>query len=425
VGGEMSIKKLNQENNPSEETVESVILNYTFNQPDPVARFLTDKLHFTPRSFSFFMLGLGILMMALPTLIIAIMHDTYGYNGWYEYLLFLLRTSFLFTGLLLPPLIGGYYLWMSTVPHSLIHDVLQTGVLKLSTIQNIETKNRLEKIYSKNWSILAIIATFLLCFLYYYVMVYINSDSKNFIKLPVFTSDFFTAISDKIDISDLSGQLDIGAFTVIPWLIFGVYAIIMIFIRGCQNIIGLSLLFKNSDADIEPLHPDKCGGLNVINRYVLRLSYLIAGCGLGLGLFNLATSQLQSYKFGYFVYSMIALYIFIAPSFFFFSLGSAHKAMKTSKDHYLDIISKKYQVKYKYITTKIENYSTRQNLSKFKLQLEELEQLDIIYKRTDAFPVWPLDWGSLFRFSRAIAISLTPTIISIAIHPFWETIPKP
>lgn len=89
--------------------------------------------------------------------------------------------------------------------------------------------------------------------------------------------------------------------------------------------------------------------------------------------------------------------------------------MRASKEKYLHIISKKFQETYAQVGITVKSKSSDSSLAHLKSQLEQLEQLDILYKRTDAFPVWPLDLGSILRFSRAIALSLAPTVISIAI----------
>lgn len=112
---------------------------------------------------------------------------------------------------------------------------------------------------------------------------------------------------------------------------------------------------------------------------------------------------------------MIGLYIVLAPLLFFRTLGSAHKAMRASKERYLDTISKKFQATYSQMNTFLNSDAFTSQPERLKTYLDQLQQLDTLHKRTDAFPIWPFDTGSLFRFLRAFSVSLAPALVSVAI----------
>ena len=69
------------------------------------------------------------------------------------------------------------------------------------------------------------------------------------------------------------------------------YMVGMLAIRGLITFVGLRRVFQVAEVSVQPLNPDKCGGLASLRDYALRLSYLIAALGLGIAGFLYITSR--------------------------------------------------------------------------------------------------------------------------------------
>ena len=79
--------------------------------------------------------------------------------------------------------------------------------------------------------------------------------------------------------------------TTTPGWMLGFYMIAMLVIRGIITFIGLRKVFHAAEVNVQPLHPDKCGGLTDLRDYALRLSYMIAAFGLGIAGWLYVTSR--------------------------------------------------------------------------------------------------------------------------------------
>lgn len=267
---------------PSALTTESSTLKISSYQSDPLACFLLDRLHLTPRTFALAMFGwAAVVNLALPTLIIGAMPQTYGEGGWYRYLLYLTASGIVVFNLLIPPVIGGYYLWLSRVPQELFPGLVATETLKLDSKQKLDLSSGLDTLFRQRWADKAAPVAILVFAMWYLTMFHF--EAPRFGSIP-----FATATAESL-MGSLENKIDVGILAAIPWMVVSVYWVAMIIVRGRQNIRGLSRAFR-APVIVEPLHPDKCGGLLIVNRYAIRLSYLIAACGFGLGLLALANS---------------------------------------------------------------------------------------------------------------------------------------
>lgn len=378
-------------------------------ESDPVAYFFSNKLRLTPKLLAIYVLAWSIAInIFLPMLIMFMMPATYTNRGWIDYSRYFAGSGLIVFNLLIPPFIAGYYLWLTGPSQKLVFSVIENKNLQLDAKGKETLIRRLDSLFSKPWAWRVMILTLAL-----FVTWYFTSWHSG---LPQISNQANSIGTGKSFIGYLSGKIDIGVLSAIPWILFGAYWTIMIIIRGIQNIYSLWIIFRNTPMSIEPLHPDRCGGLRLLNSYVIRLSYLIGVAGFGLGLLVLASSWSEWTVGDLWIYFMIGLYIVLAPAFFFQSLGPAHQAMKASKDQYLDMISKRFQDIYSKINEYLKKDTSDSPTDNLKIQLEQLNELDILYKRTEAFPVWPLDTGSILRFARTIGISLAPTIVSIAVR---------
>lgn len=167
----------------------------------------------------------------------------------------------------------------------------------------------------------------------------------------------------------------------------------------------------NENIDIQPLHPDNCGGLSPLGKFSVKIS--LAGFGIGIPLmFNIIWDINKGLSmFGYVEMSTILIYIFALTIVFFLPLLGARDGMLKAKRKEIIIISEQYQIVRKRVFSNIDrmNSTHDQNISK----LEELKRLHDMAK---SMPVYPFNANNVIRFFSSI---LWP-ILLILINYFIE-----
>lgn len=203
----------------------------------------------------------------------------------------------------------------------------------------------------------------------------------------------------------------IGFVCFSPIVLIGWYFALMTVFRSVLVIVSLELLFQGRHLRLHPLHPDRCGGLGLINAYALRVTYFIAVGGIGLMLVALNLYNSCQLAANPIVIPAIIGYCVITPLLFFMTLAPAHNQMLEAKQRFLKDISDQFLGGLEQVQTALS--AATQDL---KLHIEKIEQLQGLYKVAKSFPVWPFDATSLRRFSAAF-VSPALTIVFSALLP--------
>ena len=170
------------------------------------------------------------------------------------------------------------------------------------------------------------------------------------------------------------------------------YVTSMVIIRSIVNTLVFRELLRN--VNVNPMHPDRAGGLLPLGHYALRSTYVIALAGVvaALAEYSLYTRG-TLFTFHYF-HIVILIYVIAAPLSFFAPLGTARNAMLNAKNQLLLKISKQFNADFSAAYKELEG-----SAAELKATIDKVEQLQRIQALTISFPVWPFDIATLRRFS--------------------------
>ncbi len=248
--------------------------------------------------------------------------------------------------------------------------------------------------------------------------------------------------------------------TSLAWTV-GFYMIAMFAIRIVLTWRGLTKVFRESTITLQPLHPDRCGGLAPLRAYALQLSALAAVMGFLIVAFGFMTSRtvdeckyqllhsgisalekgcvselvnngvlsevngnmvlivaLDTYShegviqvdFGRTlmlpqILLGLASYVVVAPLAFFGTLSSAHWKMRETKNEWLKDLSDQFIKEY---PTSLKNTQGKGARYRF----ENLKRITELHKMTKEFPVWPWDMATIQQFlSVVLGIPSIPILL--------------
>jgi len=190
----------------------------------------------------------------------------------------------------------------------------------------------------------------------------------------------------------------------------------------------LRKLFRLFDLDIRPLHPDRGGGLGSIGQFSVRLGGFIAVLGLNGGALLLLQQYSRTGSFvlvgRYFSFTLgtwlgIIAYLALIPVSFLAFVWTAHSAMKRAKDERLLRIAEQFELVYGALQSHISQPESSYCQVDLEGYLDQIEQLQKLYKVTEAFPVWPFNFQDLVRFVTTtispLALTLLPTLLELLI----------
>jgi hypothetical protein len=194
-------------------------------------------------------------------------------------------------------------------------------------------------------------------------------------------------------------QRPLVGILLLPWMC-GWYMICMIAGRELAMVAGLRAFFGEGDFILDPLHPDRCGGLGPLNHFALTFTYLIAACALGLAIMTYLAILTGNLKSSYLLAIAWAAYFVLAPYCFFGVLGTPHRRMQEAKEQLLRNIAQRFQKEYAEIHRELRDEAQLSH------SLEAIQHLRAVYELTESFPVWPFDASSIRRFAGAVLAPL-------------------
>jgi hypothetical protein len=202
----------------------------------------------------------------------------------------------------------------------------------------------------------------------------------------------------------------IATIVVIPTVLFYLF----FFILAVRITITFRVINRmlEGNLDVQPLHPDNCGGLSPLGDFALKISW--AGIGIGLPLMILVYANYVNDIPYYHVYNTlnIATYLLAMIAVFFMPLIGARKSMIKSKQKELQIINQRFQVERRRILARI-NSNDFENL-----RTANLEELMKLYDVAKNMPVYPFNSKNIFRFLGGTLWPILLLLLQYAIEKF-------
>ena len=164
-----------------------------------------------------------------------------------------------------------------------------------------------------------------------------------------------------------------------------------------------------SHEEILPLHPDRTGGLKELGRLSFNLDLIVALPSIGFPITLLGFMQ-RVIKNIELTIALSVLYALTLVLVFFISISPAHDAMVKAKNDYVLKVHSEYRDLHEGLFKKLE--------TKERIEPEEYSRLSglyDLYKRVQSMAVWPLDFGTILRFS---ITSLIPLISALSTLQF-------
>ncbi|MDZ7993951.1 MAG: hypothetical protein RM022_032890 [Nostoc sp. EfeVER01] len=199
------------------------------------------------------------------------------------------------------------------------------------------------------------------------------------------------------------------------------YAIIMEANILIINLRGIRKFVQSKEININPWHPDKCGGFKIISEYLITVTYLV-----GLIWFMAFLSIYQFYQenlieqFGYMLL-IIPVLILFSSTCFMWTVYAVHKEMEKSKQRFLEPFAQQLNKYYDKMNNLMisELYKTKNDnevceLRKFiQKEMNIILKLDSSYKSMiNSYPIWPFDMSTIKVWLVTIIIPLLIPIIS-------------
>ncbi len=223
------------------------------------------------------------------------------------------------------------------------------------------------------------------------VMIYVFRNPKNTIWYSLETEDFVY----------FAGWAQIPVY----------YATFYTFSLGILNIFAsyrvLSVLFSSNKLIVQPLHPDKCGGLAPLGALSRTLIYwiILIGVVVALNVYNnyyvlgrhFDDPIQQSIILGYFVMAYVT---------FFLPMHAAHKPMKKAKEEELGLIHKYISRVNQELKKDFEDDKSIDNEA-----LENFNNAKLMYDITIEMPVYPYNLKTIAAFISSILIPILFSIL--------------
>lgn len=196
--------------------------------------------------------------------------------------------------------------------------------------------------------------------------------------------------------AELSDISFIDVLSMLPWFPF-FYFLAAIILRIGLTYFGFKR-FLSGNVDIQPLHPDNCGGLSPLGNFSIRISS--AGIGIGIPIVLLLIFDVTTENLSYFSATVIMHIIVYSGSLivlFFLPLLGARGSMLKAKNNELRTINERYQTERKKMLSSMNSAEVSVNLN-----VTNLEGLMKLYGFAKSMPVYPFNAVNVIRFLGSI-----------------------
>ena len=197
----------------------------------------------------------------------------------------------------------------------------------------------------------------------------------DFYKIPI--TEASVIVHNDFRIFPLSG---IVAYTTYAIL----YFVLMVMIyKSILLTYFLRKLHKTFYFQVNPFHPDRCGGLKFIGDFIITIDYIIF-----IFLIVIVASFVfpHSEELNLFLYFNLPLYILLALFFFFYPLLPIHNSMKEQKYNMMSKLKEKLGSEYR---------ETLDELMEKDMEVRLRAPPKKIFETVDVMSIWPFDVGGL------------------------------
>jgi hypothetical protein len=282
---------------------------------------------------------------------------------------------------LIVPLIWGYYTWIFSAFTNLLDNLKQNGAFRLEA----DLSERFSLLVNKKaFKWIPVIIGALFGGLYFH----------QWVNTPTFwysVSPFYLGIRSALVIFPLG------------------YAFSAFIMRFFINLHFFGVASEN--LIIQPLHPDKAGGLQIIGQYALSLMYLwavLSSTAVGFLYWQLHNSISNNPVL---IYIAFLICTGLAPALFLMPTLAAHRAMISFKKDLLLQVSEQYQ-KDATDTQHLLNVSAEH----FAPKLNKMNYLQDLNKIISNYPEWPYNTDILKRLLLVASSPVITIFIQISIR---------
>jgi hypothetical protein len=345
----------------------------SFYRSDPVASLLIEKLHLSPLSFGLLSLAIVAWLYLLIACVSNTLWSKVGQVGLLQDWLPWIWVLFI------NPVVAGYYLWSFQAIENVIKDLEESDVVETD-------KSEIDRItlnpYYQGWRKFLALGSATS----YSIVVFITQPS---LKNNWYGSGLLPTLS--VTIATFA-MMYLGSMLVLN-LITNVWILHKILSR------------KELQLNVNPLHPDRCGGLRPLSYYSLKTAYLAAVLGIMVGFIEYQFITQGVARVYWFVHLIIPLHVALSMACFFGPLLAAHRGMKKAKEEILNEIAQQFQSDYLQIHANLAG-----DAETFKKGTEKIKELRAFYTLTDEFPVWPFDVQTFRRYLLTVPTPLLPLL---------------
>lgn len=193
------------------------------------------------------------------------------------------------------------------------------------------------------------------------------------------------------------------------FIFFNFFIIGLTFYKFVITVIAVRQLFDRFDLIIQPMHPDRAGGLEPIGRVAIAVTSLV---GLVMAFFAILL-VFDQFSAGYIVYRLIFFVFYVSsPYFFFATLSKANKTMMGVKELALERLRLTFEEHYNQLSA--EGPGKPYDLGK----AEDIAKVHRLYELVEGMPVWPFDTRSVVRFFSVFVAPVALYVLDFVIGNF-------
>lgn len=346
-----------------------------FYQVDPLARWIKDRWGWTPAKFAVVWTAVVLILAFSSSVVGGAILSVDGKIG------FLQDWVSWIWNLFFTPILMGFYVWSADVLAGLIQELRQSDVVDIPDSDVAWAIAVYQRPWRKWVSILFAMAA---GGVYFWSVAYFPSYAAAGL-MPRVTATFINVVN--------------------------AYAFCGLLLACIINGWILWRILRQKEFRINPLHPDRCGGLKAMSVYSLQTVYIVAMFGMVIGLSAFRAILFEPPPLAQIVIPSIPLYLVVALMSFFVPLSAAHAGMKDAKRKLLDDIAQQFRQEFSHLHQELgaENRDLGPAVSR-------VQQLKTLYQMTSQFPVWPYDVATLRRFTATIISPLLPALIGLVVE---------
>lgn len=343
-----------------------------FYKADPVARWLIDRWRLKPIGFGFLIGILTAVVYLTAAWLSGTLMSKPGQVGLLGDWLPWMWVCFL------NPIIMGYYLWSFTAIAALLQELEDSDTVDISS----DDLRVIAAPYQQSW--------------------------RKFLALGIGICSGVVMYFSQLQLKNWTGGV-VPSAAVALLGVFYIYMGSMLILTLITNIWALHYTFAQKHLKVNPLHPDRCGGLRPLSQYSLKTAYLAAVFGILVGLIEYQyITQNRTLSLNSPVHLLVLLHIALSLACFFGPLLAAHTGMQEAKERLLSTIAHQFHKDYSQIHTSLDA-----DAETLKKQSAKLQELRAFYTTTDEFPVWPFDVSTFRRYLLSATTPLLPLILGV------------